>query len=178
MCEQEPPEAVLALLNDFYERACAIVERHGGHVNKFLGDGVLAIFGAPEANPRHADSAAAAARDLVCASDELAARGGIWERVRVGIGLDTGDVIVGTVGARNRLEYTAIGTVVNRAARLQALSSAAARRVILSDDCADLVRQHAPVALLGRFEVKGFTDPIAVYALPEARPASVRPAGA
>lgn len=164
ICAEHPPEEVVQLLNEFYGRACRIIEEHGGTVNKFLGDGMLALFGAPHEHPNHARAAAEAAHDILGASDQLRAKGGIWRRLDVGIGLDSGDVVVGGIGAQNRLEYTAIGATVNRAARLQSLSRKARRRIILSRDTVRALGDRANVVSLGEVSLKGFSSPEPVYA--------------
>jgi adenylate cyclase len=164
MCETKPPEEVVALLNTFYERACAIVETHGGTVNKFLGDGMLALFGAPEDHDDPVQAAAQAAHEIMYAADELRTRGGIWRRLDIGIGLDCGDVVVGEIGASSRAEYTAIGTPVNRAARLQGLSREADRRIVLSEECAHRLGPRANVVGMGSVKLKGIQVPVKVYA--------------
>jgi class 3 adenylate cyclase len=165
LCEREAPEDVLAMLNAFYERAVRIIGAHGGHVNKFLGDGVLAIFGAPDHHPRHAAAACEAARQLQVAAAELRVEGGIWELMRVGVGVDTGDVVVGGLGSPDRMEYAAIGATVNRAARLQSLSTAAERRIIVSESTAAEAGPMPDLVPLGEVIVKGVGKPTMVYML-------------
>lgn len=163
ICEREPAERVVEMLNTFYEQACAIIDSHGGTVNKFMGDGVLALFGAPDEHPNHVRAAAEAAHDLVAAADELRRRGGIWRHFDVGIGMDTGEVVVGPVGASRRLEYTAIGPTVNRAARLQSLAGQGRRRIVLSAACLEALGPHANVVSIGAQSLKGFAAPEPVY---------------
>jgi class 3 adenylate cyclase len=174
LCARESADDMLALLNGFYERACMIIQRRGGYVNKFLGDGVLAIFGAPDRLERHVEAAAWAARELVAAVDEMGRLGGVHAKLRVGIGLDTGEVVTGTVGAPDRLEYTAIGQPVNRAARLQALSSTAAARIILSRACAEVLAGRPDLRELSVMHIKGFDAPEMIYALRENVPVPPR----
>lgn len=164
LCERQPPEQVVDMLNQFYERACQVVHKHGGTVNKFLGDGLLALFGAPHDHPDHVMAAAEAAHEIMYAADELRALGGIWKHLDIGIGLDSGDVVVGDVGAKNRAEYTAIGNTVNRAARLQGLSRESHRRIVLSDVCAQRLGPRANLVCLGSLKLKGLSAPVDVYA--------------
>jgi adenylate cyclase len=163
LCERERPEDVVAMLNAFYARACAAIDDHGGTVNKFLGDGLLALFGAPDAHASHARAASQAARAVLRAAEELRKRGGIWQHLQVGIGLDTGEVVVGAIGGPSRVEYTAIGSIVNRAARLQALSDGG--RVVMSDTCARALGERTRTVSLGKMPLKGFAEPVAVFAL-------------
>jgi class 3 adenylate cyclase len=164
LCEKETPEQVVALLNTFFEEACRIVREHGGTVNKFLGDGMLALFGAPDEHPNHAQAAAAAAHEMIYAVDRLRERGGVWKHLDVGIGLDTGPVVCGAVGAQTRLEYTAIGSVVNRGARLQGLTRKAHRRIVVSESCVRALGPRANVVSFGEVQLKGFDEPVPVYA--------------
>lgn len=163
LCEREAPEAVLRLLNAFYERACKIISAHGGHVNKFMGDGLLAVFGAPDPHKHHARAACEAALQLQVAADELRAEGGIWAGLRVGVGVDTGEVVMGAVGSPDRLEYTAIGSTVNRAARLQALSAAGDRRIIISERTEAAVTGMKDLVPLGEVVVKGIPEPTKIF---------------
>jgi class 3 adenylate cyclase len=163
LCEREAPEDVLMLLNAFYERAVRIIGAHGGHVNKFLGDGVLALFGAPDRHPRHAAAACDAARQLQVAAAELRTEGGIWELMRIGVGLDTGDIVVGALGSEDRVEYAAIGATVNRAARLQALTAAGERRIIVSERTATEAGPMPDLVPLGEVIVKGVAKATMIY---------------
>jgi len=163
LCEHRRAEDALSILNAFYERACFIIRAHGGHVNKFLGDGVLALFGAPEPLPHHARAAVECARQLARAADELRAQGGVWDELQIGVGLDTGDVVLGAVGSSDRLEYTAIGATVNRAARLQALTASTGRRIVLSARTATELDSDDSLLPLGEARIKGVDRPVRIY---------------
>jgi|GEM_PF-3163194 len=164
LCEQRLPEDVCAMLNQFYERMCSIIESHGGTVNKFLGDGLLALFNAPDEHPNHCKAASETAHEILWACRELREQGGLWSELDVGIGLDTGSVVCGPIGAKNRLEYTAIGSTVNRAARLQGLSRHTRHRIVLSKDCLDRLGPRANVIELGAVRLKGFDELQTVFA--------------
>ncbi|MCB9373524.1 MAG: HAMP domain-containing protein [Microthrixaceae bacterium] len=110
-----PPVELLAMLNSLFDVTVRVVTGHGGWVNKFEGDGALCVFGAPGEQPDHADRALAAARELRA---EVAALAGEWPRLDVGIGVSSGRVVAGNVGAEERYEYTVLGDPVNEAARL------------------------------------------------------------
>lgn len=156
ICERERPEDVVRMLNTFFDRLCTIIVKQGGTVNKFLGDGVLALWGAPVDHAEHVAAAARAAFAILDATDDLRADGGMWEAFDVGIGLDTGDVVVGPIGAPSRVEYTAIGSVVNRAARLQGLARQANQRVIVSRAYADQLGEPERLVSIGKVVLKGF----------------------
>ncbi len=131
-----PPEEVVWALNDIFTRVIAAVQRENGIVNKFIGDGLMAIFGAPVANGDHARSAARAALRARTAVDELAEsrRKLDLEPLRVGVGVNTGEVVCGCLGTKERAEYSVIGHAVNLAARLE--ESAAPGQVLLGPETA------------------------------------------
>jgi adenylate cyclase len=151
------------LLNDFFAAMVEIVDRHGGIVNKFLGDGFLALFGAPLADPKAADHALAAGRDMLAAVDD-------WNRarpaqaLRVGIGIHAGDAVTGTVGSAQRKEYTVIGDTVNLAARLEQLTKETGARLLVSDALANQARSSGGVAL-GPMAIRGYGEPVNVWKL-------------
>ena len=113
--EQAQPREVVALLNDLWELAVPVLLRHGGHANKFIGDGLLGVFGAPDPLEDHADRAVSAALEIA----ELV-RERFHERIRVGIGVNSGPVVAGTMGGGGRVEFTVIGDAVNTASRVEA----------------------------------------------------------
>lgn len=170
LCERETPEDVVHILETFYEAAFAIIEKHGGTINKILGDGLLALFNAPNHVPGHAACAAEAAAEIMRMMVALRERGGVWTHLAIGIGLDTGEIVVGPIGSADRAEYTAIGSPVNRAARLQSLADRESRRIILSEATRRALGSHALVDAIGEVELKGFVAPERVYSLPFRRP--------
>ena len=170
LCERETPEDVVHILETFYERAFAIVEAHGGTINKILGDGLLALFNAPNRVDDHAVAAADAAGEIMRMMYRLRERGGVWTHLAIGIGLDTGEIVVGPIGSAERAEYTAIGSPVNRAARLQSLADKESRRIILSEATRRALGSHYLVDAMGLVELKGFAAPELAYSLPFRRP--------
>jgi len=128
-----PPDAVAATLSEYLSAMVECVFRHGGTLDKFIGDAVMAQWGAPEAHPDDADRAMRAALDMLEALDALNAR---WQRegrppLAMGIGLSYGDVFAGNIGSERRLEFTVIGEAVNQASRL--CDAAAPGEILLSD---------------------------------------------
>jgi adenylate cyclase len=128
MAERAPPHEAVARLNALYESVVPVILRHGGHANKFIGDGLLAVFGAPD---RHADHAARA----VAAALEIAARvrQGAAGDLRVGIGVNSGSVMVGTIGGGGRRDFTVIGDAVNTAARVEAATRLTGDDILITE---------------------------------------------
>jgi adenylate cyclase len=132
-CEDKSPEEVVDYLNDVFEATIdAVVSRHG-IVNKFLGDGYMAVFGAPIHEDNASRAGVDAALDIVERIEKLVAAGTIPPTV-VGIGLHTGDAVVGNIGSAQRREYTVIGDVVNVASRIESLNKELHSRVLVSDE--------------------------------------------
>ena len=124
----ERARETVALLNEFFDVIVPVVREHGGHANKFLGDGVLAVFGAPERLPDHAARAVACARAIVHAVHER-----FGGEVEVGVGLSSGTVVVGSVGGGGRLEFAVIGDPVNVAARVESITRETGDAVLLTE---------------------------------------------
>jgi adenylate cyclase len=162
--EERAPGEVVAFLNDYFSVAARAVESNGGIVNKFTGDGFMALFGAPVAADDHADRAARAALQML---DELAGLADRWGdlRGRVGVGIHTGSAVVGTVGTESRAEYTAIGDTVNLAARLEQLTKELDGEILVSDETARRLSDDLAVERLSEVAVRGRSEPIVVHRL-------------
>ncbi len=168
LSEKLPPAELVALLNRYLDRMSGIVERHGGVVDKYIGDAIMALFGAPVAAPDAAARAVAAARDMLAALEalnrELAAEG--RPALALGIGINTGRVIAGNMGSHTRLNYTVVGDAVNLAARIEALTKEPAygARLIVSEATARAAGLGATARPLGAVTVKGKTEAVQIYA--------------
>lgn len=127
LAERETPHAVVARLNDLYELVVPILLRHGGHANKFVGDGLVAVFGAPERHADHAQRAVAAALEV--ADAVRAVPGGL----QVGLGINSGRVLFGAVGGGGRLDFTVIGDAVNTASRVERATRETGDDVLVTD---------------------------------------------
>jgi len=132
--EAHSPREVVALLNAYFDAVVPVLERHGGVLNQYIGDGVMVLFGAPEPQPDHALRAVRAAVALACRVRDLgpqwAALG--WPGMGVGVGVNTGLAVVGAVGSRDRLDYTAIGDTTNTAARVEAANKDLGTEVLIT----------------------------------------------
>jgi adenylate cyclase len=145
-------------LNEFFAVAVPVVSAHGGHVNKLLGDGLLAVFGAPEPAPDHADRALAAATDLLAAVDSE-----LGERCRVGIGVNSGLVLVGTIGAGDVVELGVVGDPVNVAARVQDATRDLGERLLVTEATRVLLEDPQGLEPRGTISLRGKRQPITVH---------------
>ena len=151
----------VSFLNELFGIVVPRVVEHGGHANKFLGDGLLAVFGAPERLSDHADRAVAAARDIATG---LAERFG--DELRFGIGVNSGPVVVGSVGGGGRLEFTVIGDPVNIAARVEHLTRETGDTVLMTNATRGLLSDgDFKLEYRGDFALKGVSEPVPIYAL-------------
>jgi class 3 adenylate cyclase len=160
LAERVGPERMHALLNGFFELALGEVHRYEGTINQFLGDGFMALFGAPLA---HEDDARRAVRAAVAIRRALRDRSsyaglGPGAELAVRIGLNTGLVVVGSIGDNLRMDYTAVGDTTNVAARLQ--QAAAPGEIVLAEATARLVRSDVRLAGAGALSVKGRSEPV------------------
>ncbi|RDH79698.1 adenylate/guanylate cyclase domain-containing protein [Mycolicibacterium moriokaense] len=159
--ETNTAEDTVARLNALFDIVVPAVVEAGGHVNKFLGDGALAVFGAPNDLADHADAAVTAA---VLIHRLVAQRFG--GELRIGIGVNTGKVIAGTIGGGSKLEFTLIGDAVNVAARVEQLTKATGDAILLTEHTVDAL-DHRPPGLVdrGSHALKGKSTPVRVFGL-------------
>jgi adenylate cyclase len=166
------PQEVVALLNAYFTAIVPEIEAHGGTLNTYMGDGIMVIFGAPSACGDHAARAVRAAQAMVRRVHALRQR---WAELgcpefRIGVGIDTGEVVIGTVGSPRRLDYTAIGNTVNAAARIEAANKEAGSEILLSAQtwAALPPAERASLALSplpAPVEVKGIPQPLELFRL-------------
>jgi len=126
--ERAAAHEVVATLNELYETVVPVIRRHGGHANKFIGDGLLAVFGVPERHTDHAARAVAAACEIAA----LAGQGSAC-RLRVGVGVNSGPVVAGTIGGGGRRDFTVIGDPVNTAARVEAATRRTGDDILITE---------------------------------------------
>ncbi|RXH28650.1 adenylate cyclase [Bradyrhizobium nanningense] len=159
-----PRDDVIDLLNDYFDAMSEPIARHGGEILKFIGDGLLAIFPLQEPNAcTNLLHAVTEARQAMVALNE---RNNATSRapLNYGIGVHVGDVMYGNIGSTSRLDFTVIGPAVNMASRLEALTKQLGRTVLLSRDFAELVQPKFELEHVGKHEVRGFSDPIELFA--------------
>ncbi len=167
--ESRSPEEVVELLNVFFQNMVEIVEASGGMVNKFLGDGFMALFGAIEgeipSERTHADAAVECAVKMAGRLEEVNQRVALPFDFAIGVGIHTGQAVVGSIGSQQRLEYTAIGDTVNVASRIEGLTKRLQETILFSAATRDRLTGDFPIT--GPFEasVRGKQDVVVVYGL-------------
>ena len=163
--EKKRPEEVVAYLESLFEFMIEIVNRNNGIINKFLGDGFMAVFGAPLSDGHENLNAVAAARQILARVADETACGNVLP-TRVGIGLHAGEAVTGRIGSAVRQEYTVIGDVVNLASRIEQLNKQFDSQLLISEEVWSAVSEHGTQAIrIGETQVKGHDAPIQVYKL-------------
>lgn len=159
-----PRDDVIDLLNDYFDAMSEPIARHGGEILKFIGDGLLAIF--PLSDPKACANLLHAVSEARLAMAALSERNGMMGRapMNYGIGVHVGDVMYGNIGSRTRLDFTVIGPAVNMASRLEALTKQLKKNVLLSRAFADLVEHDFALEHVGEHAVRGFSEPIELFA--------------
>lgn len=177
LSELWPRDDVITLLNEYFDAMSAPVERHGGEILKFIGDGMLAIF--PLSSPdacANALKAAVESRDAMAGLNrDRAARS--LEPLGYGVGVHIGDVMYGNIGSSSRLDFTVIGPAVNTAARLEGLTKLVGRKILFSGSFVAALGSDAGLDPIGSFPLRGMGAPIDVFALADQAATEQRLAG-
>lgn len=158
--ESRPPERVIEILNRYLTTMTDVILKHGGTLVTFMGDGIMAAFGAPIEMDDHADRAVAAAREMAGPAldefNEWMRAEGDGEGFQIGIGLNSGAVMAGNVGSQRRLEYTVIGDTTNTASRIEGMTKGTPHTIMLSDSTRlTLLREDPALAEMDAVEVRG-----------------------
>jgi adenylate cyclase len=177
------PEQVVEVVNRYLSEMTEAILAHGGTLVSFMGDGIMALFGAPIEQPDHAARAIGAAREMLSTRlprfNAWLREYGIEHEFRMGIGLNSGPVMSGNVGSAQRLEYTALGDTTNTAARLEGMTKGTGHQLYLADSTRErLAEQPSDIAFVGELEVRGRQRTLRVWTLeePVLRPGSPPPA--
>jgi class 3 adenylate cyclase len=150
---------VVARLNELFEAVVPIIARHGGHVDKFVGDGLLAVFGAPEPYQDHAERAVRGAIEIAQAANH-----GDSGLLRVGIGVNSGRVVAGSIGGAGRLNFSVIGDAVNVAARVEAATRELDEEVLITETTRDFLGDRFELVSRGAHEMRGRSEPVELFA--------------
>mgnify|MGYP001170010393 CR=1 FL=1 len=158
-----PPETVVQLLNRYFAEMTPIIFEHHGILDKYMGDGLMALFGVPYESQDGASNAVSAAismqRRIVKLNEELEARG--LPAIQIGVGINTGMVTVGYIGTEQRTDYTAIGDAVNLSARFEKLAQG--QQILIGQSTFDAIGEKLPTRAYGEAQVKGKSEPVQVY---------------
>jgi adenylate cyclase len=161
--ETRAPEEVVNYLESLFEFMIEIVNRHHGVINKFLGDGFMAVFGAPLSEGTDCLNGVKAAREILVRVDEEVSKGKVLP-TRVGIGLHAGEAVTGSIGSSLRREYTVIGDVVNLAARIEKLNKQFSSQLLISEMVWQALGKEMTGAVpMGEVQVTGRQAPIQIY---------------
>ena len=163
-----PPAEIVEIMNHFFRVSVrAVEEEHRGMVNKYLGDGFMAIFGAGDSDSNHARDAVSAGRGILAAVNELNEKLSVQGRapIQIGIGIHSGPAIVGSIGSPQRLEFTAIGNTVNVASRVQGLTKRVGRPLLVTAAVRDQLRDWFTFEELPPQEVSGIEGRVMIFAV-------------
>jgi adenylate cyclase len=164
LSETRPPAEVVAILNRYFTRQVEVIFKHGGSLDKYIGDAIMAFWGAPLDDPEHAKNAVACALEmadtLLAFKAELGELGASFD---VGIGVHSGPAVVGLIGSEIRREYTSIGDTVNLASRIEGLTKQAGRRILVSRETMEQCRGAFDFVSCGTFQAKGRAQPVELF---------------
>lgn len=170
--EKGAPEDIVRQLNEYFTAMVDVLFRHQGTLDKFVGDMVMGLFGAPVKDPHHADHAVQAALEMASTlarlNDAWAANGS--PRMEIGIGINTGEMIAGNIGSDAIMSYTVIGDAVNLGARLESLNKDYGTRILISEETRSQLTVPVATRSIGEVSVKGRKRPVVVYEVTEQKP--------
>ena len=158
--ESMPPKQVVQMLSEYFPAVIEPISRNGGVVNQFQGDAMLVTFNVPIEDPEHAEKAVKSALEI---QEVLKGRTFAGIELKTRIGINTGDVIAGNVGAGDRINYTVYGDAVNLAARLEQLNKERGTHILLSESTMDLLRDKTTVEAIGEVAIRGKSNPVRVF---------------
>ena len=163
--ETSTPEAVVDQLNEYFSGMVDVLFRHQGTLDKFVGDMVMGLFGAPVANPNHADDAVAAAIEMIERLDRLNAGWTAAGRapLDIGIGINSGEMIAGNIGSESIMSYTVIGDAVNLGARIESLNKDYGTHILISEATRARLTRPVETRRVAEVQVKGRHEPVVVY---------------
>jgi len=170
--EALPPERVIEVLNHYLGGMSDSILNHGGTLVAYMGDGIMAVFGAPIEQDDHADRALSAAREMLWeklpAFNDWIRAEGLGDGFRIGIGLNSGHVMSGNVGSERRMEYTAVGDTTNTASRIEAMTKGTPHQLFVADATRSRLNNAAPdLVFVDEFEVRGRAAKIKLWSLPD-----------
>jgi adenylate cyclase len=156
-CESKDPAVVVDLLNVYMSKMVSIIVKNGGHVNKFIGDGILAVFTDDDPGARPGDHAIRTAR---CATEMVSE---VVGEFRTGAGFHSGEVVIGNVGSSDKLEFTVLGDTVNVASRLESLNKDQKTKLLMSEQAREMLGGEIDTMYLGAVPVKGKSEKMKLF---------------
>ena len=167
LSENLPPEDVFAMLNDYFDKMIDEISKNHGLLNKFMGDGLMAVFGALEEDPYQEENAIKAALGMRRMLEGMRERFKIERQIdlKIGIGINTGIALVGNIGSNQRMEFTAIGDTVNLGSRLESASKELNTDIIVSEYTYVAARTGFRFRSLGQISIRGRENPVGAYAV-------------
>lgn len=165
LCESAPPDQIAALMREVFGVMGKVIAAHDGHIFDFIGDAILAVFGAPKSNANHADAAVQSAIEVTAALDELNGR---WEkrgipRLRIGVGIHSGPVVIGVVGTGARKKYDVTGDTVNTGSRVEGLNKETGTTILITRATLQQLKGKFNIRPCGATKVKGRTQAVEVF---------------
>ncbi len=159
------PQETVAMLNDYFTSMVEVVFQHGGMLDKYIGDAIMAVFGTALGGASDADNSLLVATEMIreLASFNQRRQEQRLEPINIGIGIATGEVLAGSLGSRRRLEYTVIGDNVNLAARLEGANKHYGTTILLAASTAEALKSRALLRRIDRVQVKGKSQPTIAY---------------
>lgn len=160
-----PPDRVVYMLNQYFSVWSDVIFKHGGMIDKFVGDAVMALWGAPLRTEDHAENAVRAASEMVRKLPEInKTLGGMgYPPIHIGIGINSGEVILGNIGSERKLDYTVIGDTVNLASRLEGLTKTYSCDILISGATYSRIRESIECTYVDKVKVKGKDKPVDIY---------------
>jgi len=163
--EKRPPEEVVEMLNEYFGVMVGIINKNHGVVDKFIGDAIMAVWGAPKSSEKDAHHAVTACLEMRKALEELNVKKLARNQpaINIGMGLHSGLAISGTIGSNERMEYTVIGNTVNTGSRIEASTKAFGADLLISDTVLERVGEDFKTEYVGAAEVKGRSEPLKLF---------------
>jgi len=176
--ETQPAANVIEVINTYLSEMTEAIQDEGGTLICYMGDGIMAVFGAPVTQDDHADRALRAAHEMITTRltrfNDWINSHGHEHRFKMGVGLNSGTVMAGNIGAENRVEYTALGDTTNTAARLEGMTKGSGWELFLAQSTRERLKDEYPnLKEVGELEVRGRVNKVPVWTLAEPEPAAV-----
>lgn len=166
MSETTPPEKIVEMLNVHFSVMADIILKHNGTIDKYIGDAIMAFWGAPVRTAEHAEQAVRAAREMIEGLKQVnktLKEQGFDKEIRIGIGVNTGVATIGNIGSEKKKNYTVVGDTVNLASRLESITKEYQSPLIFSEYTHDKIKNEFDCKLLGSVKVKGREQPVTIY---------------